>query len=305
VVRSRTFFNHSSPWEQTITEELTIHNENASESRSFVILEIPEFKEGLRVLDFDNSELAYYPRHLMREKILALRKKYNDLYVKLINALEKGQILWIILPEDKIINAKELRVLRLVYHYREDAAAASKFFDTPLFSYRITISANQGNTYFFVKAPVNYELHFKRGRGENVPQGVYELTKKSIISIMLPAANTPFSYSFGYEVGLRKSEQAKWIGATVGLSLLAIILTISIPLEWIDRVVLTALGTAILTISTAMLALLNDPMTQKTKWYLLFPIGLAILLITLSSSASQDIGNSNMVTVYNSTYEHN
>jgi hypothetical protein len=53
-----------------------------------------------------------------------------------------------------------------------------------------------------------------------------------------------------------------------------------------------------------MLALLNDPVTQKTKWLLLIPIGLAIVLIFLSSSLFQDTNNSNIIGGNgNNTYE--
>jgi hypothetical protein len=97
VVRSRTFFNHSSPWEQAITEELTIYNEDASKSHRLLIIPLPEFREGLRVLDFDNSELAFLPRDLMEKEILLLKEADNDSYVKMMDDLEKGHLLWIVI----------------------------------------------------------------------------------------------------------------------------------------------------------------------------------------------------------------
>lgn len=294
IIRSRFFFNHSSPSERVITEEITLYNDSP-DSSNFVIISLPDFREGLRVLDFDNSELAFYPKDIIRKELLAIKETNKDLYDRITDALENRHLLWIVFPEGRSIKPKELRVLKLVYYDREEIKYVSTFFNIPQF-FQTKHKTPQENydTFYFVKAPTNYELKFERTVGENLPEKVYEETRKSFISIRLPTSGTSYLYEFIYEVGLSKGERSKWMGLTIGLSILAISLTVIAPLEWVNRIVLGALGAAILTISTAMLALLSDPVTQKTKWILLIPMTLAIILITVSSSGTNTVNNVNI-----------
>lgn len=304
VVRSRFFFNHSSPSERSITEEVTLYNDS-NEPAGFVIISLPDFREGLRVLDFDDSDLAFYPKDVIRKEIAELEKSDKVLFDRIDFALKNKHLLWIAFPEGKSIRSNELRVIKLVYHDKDDVKYVSTFFNVPQFiQTKQKLPTENYDTFYFVKAPTNYELHFERLVGDNLPQrGVYEGAKKSLISIRLPASTTSYCYEFRYEVGLGKAEQAKWIGLTLGLSLLSLSLILISQTGWLNAVLLGGLGTAILTISTAMLALLNDPVTQKTKWLLLIPIALAIILITITAvtpifsdnSSNSTSSNSNII----------
>lgn len=184
-IRSRTLIEHSSPDTRQFTEEIALINQSSETVKNFP-LTLPEFRDGLKVLDEDSSTLSFYSR----SEIVNIIKNYTP---RLKSAIEeqlnsdKAFLLWISLPKSKEIKQNELRTIKLVfYSTRKQMEAEYSSFSIAEYIEKLSIPGiGKGPEYFyFITAPPDYAIEVvqKETYTKEVSHETWFRTNKKLLS---------------------------------------------------------------------------------------------------------------------------
>src|SRR5574341_214224 len=163
IIRNRIFINHSSPINREITDEITILN-NSKESKKDIFLETKGFMPGLRVLDYDGSEIGYLPNEYMKALASSLAPK-SAKWKQIRDDLQsrKKGYLWLRVPDGKEIKPTELRVIKLQYLDNENPSFVRKsLFSIPRYTVEKIITLDEMyDTFYVIKSPEGFTINYK------------------------------------------------------------------------------------------------------------------------------------------------
>jgi len=288
------------PFRRLLIRELLFYN-NSEKTITDILFDIDEFMLGLRVFDYDGTELSVYPKNFIRD---LLQKYLNE---KDLNELTKPgkYILWIPLPASKPLEPKETRLIKLQYFDPKEVKPATwkvSAFNLPRF--RITIRKKEEedyDTFFVIKAPESYEIKYKKEKAEKngkdlvKDDGFYEDVYSYIVNIRIPYIKESFvNFSALYEIKPSRIERilfwTSWFLLLLSASILLIFsinplvnLLPVLSLQILEKIVKSNLhiqfAIGIAGASMAITGLIKDPLLQRVKWYY-FIVG-AISIVSL------------------------
>lgn len=227
---------------------------------------MPEFRDGLKVLDEDSSTLSFYSRSEINNIIKNYTPRLKSAIEEQLNS-DKAFLLWISLPKSKEIKQNGLRTIKLVfYSTRKQMAAKYTIFSIPEYIEKLLIpDLGKGPEYFhFITAPPDYAIEvvqketytkedsrptwfqknkklpidywsFQPDADENVKQNYMTIVNPhNYISIRMPRRDKPYQMELKYQVKLHMAERLLWkIFLPISIAILTIfvvqIQTKSIP----------------------------------------------------------------------------
>lgn len=302
LVRSRMIIEHDTPYVRKFTEEIIVLNTGSSDVRDLPI-PLTDFKHGLQVLDYDNSVLSYYSRTEIEQVISTLERPVYEIIER---QLTEGFLLWLHLPEKNMIKSNEVRTIRLVYRDPESAKIPTdSLFDNAEFGQTIIKHVHPDETFLVIYPPKDFVIDICKKETnvkdlENKSDIVIDYcnldnssfksndvtinNKATALSARFPAKENPYKVYLNYQIKLSFLE--RWIWRIVlpvsGLLLLGLIIwpSTSYAVEMpIKSDIMIGIGSAVTSVSGAMIALLNNPLVRRTRTILFVHIGLSIFLI--------------------------
>lgn len=312
-IRVRVTLEHLTPFDRQYTKEIVVINSGATDVDEMLI-PLPEFLHGLKVLDEDNSILSFYSNAEIENKIMNYDR---DLRENIRHQLDEVYLLWIRLPNNKIIRSEEIRTIRLVYSDSMGAKMTTSIFDIPQYDDNIFSPDNTVEEYYFITPPKDFRIEMVKsetyaftepirpedGLPEKVDIKYLEnpspsdfkddcidiKNNDSFITARFPNRDLPYKVKLNYQIKLPKIEHNIWSivlpVAAVLLGLLAIISYLQIQSLLLGSGVLLAIGGSVSSVCGALIALITNPLIRRTRALLFIHLGLAIIIM-LSSAAS-------------------
>lgn len=308
VVRNRLFIEHSSPFDRQYTEEIVLINNSSVDIIHFP-LPLPEFRNGLKVIDEDNSLLSFYSE----SQILDIIKGYEkELKENIERRLSESHLLWIRLSDGKPIRPNELRTIRLNFWAGcpTDPRLRWSIFDIP--QYKETV-ANTGtnDTYYQIIAPKDSVIEVVEDREATRLEDSEGEIKIDFLSrqptkplkdgghavvtngdafayVIMHPRNKSYQGHITYRIKPTKIERRIW---QIALPISIVILTglMLLPeLPFKDSIlqllplkkdIILAFGGVVGTILAALVALINNPLIARTRGLLLIDIALTIAIV--------------------------
>ncbi|WP_161486434.1 hypothetical protein [Candidatus Nitrosocosmicus hydrocola] len=310
VLRTRITIEFEDPYTQKITEELLIINDG-KERVCDIPIPLPEPRNGLRVLDDDDSLLSFLPHSEILKKLMKVKNPVSD---DLQSYLNDGRtIIWINLPDKKMMSKGETRVIRLNYWPANPANPQkqnSSLFSIPLYSESFAKGTNSRfDTFYLIKPPRDYIIQLKnedtiivneKNEKIDVKPLVYDrvnlnnkqitvIQRESFINIRFPAMENSYKAKIAYELKLPKNEHRFW-KYLVPLSLIVlaslVLATFSEVLMGILQATfpigedsIIALAGIVGTVAGAVIALFHNPLIIRIKLILFIDIVLVLILL--------------------------
>jgi hypothetical protein len=314
VIRERVIFEHLTPDERIITDEITVLNITEQKLRSIFLIR-DEFMVGLKIFDAKNRELPYYTNDfaikLLNEE-RTLDCLGESIHKNLLDKMKerKAFLLWISLPEQEPLHPNESMILKLTYTNKIKSlkpkikellnifSIPSKIlFNTPKF--RVTkIKPNNldYDTFYLIHAPNEYTLSYKINKAiyvdhDNKKQNIdksklHENFDGKILFIRIPYVNGTVEFDLQYYVTPTNYE--KWFYAiavfgSIAVSLVMLYVGLStIPEEkpqsfLIIKKHLTVLYAAIFTGSIGAIGFTRGFAVKKTRFWFLIPMIISII----------------------------
>lgn len=259
VVRERIFFEHSSPNDRQITDEITILNITDNDIRTIFLVR-HEFMIGLKIYDENDEELPYYPNDfaitLLQEDRIMIGCMSESKHQDLLNQMKehKAFFIWIALPQHKPLFKKASLILKLKYTTKKETVKKNIkemlriFLKPSMFVFTIPkfiISREKDeadyDTFYIVTVPEGYKLNYKINKAKYLEisnNGKEELdisTKKKIyenfdgktLSIMTPSMNNKTKFEIIYHVTPTNTEKSFYLVAVIASIAVSIIILTS------------------------------------------------------------------------------
>lgn len=312
IIRNRFLIQFEDPFSRKVTEEITLLNVGSEDIIEFP-LPLPDYKNGLSILDEDGSIIAFLPR----SEILTKLQNYDEEIQNALNLqMRTNNLLWIILSSNRRILSNETRIIRLLYSPSEPdipSIQTISFFTIPTYGEAHGKGSNDTyETFYFIQPPKNFVVELIRGRTEaydingnrqhiqfyddyNKPRLdddiISVVSRNSFINIRLSVRNESYDIKIFYKILLCKKEHLLW--------------NISLPLSWFLSIILILNAyhfiqfiplnsTIVSTVSTitsaipiALIALINNPLITRTRFFLLINIVLSVWFLFASHSFSE------------------
>jgi len=319
---------HTTPYDRKYVKEIVVLN-NGAEPVNEIVVSLPEFLNGLQVIDEDNSMLSFYSNDEIRNNIM----NYDlDLHNRITQQLEELYLLWIRLPDDNKIQPNEIRTIRLVYSDAGDVEKVrTSIFDIPKYDDNIYSPEFHMEQYYFISAPKDFviEVITTETVAYTVPLQDDQMPEKieikylkdpssttdfkgqcidirnhdSFVTARFPNRDTPYSLKLFYQIKLPKTERYVWrtVLPVVGVMLAYLAFVPFLPFPpptFLSSSTLLAIGGAVSSVSGALIALISNPLIRRTRLFLFIHLGLSILIM-LGSGFVHDVHT--QVLVQNST----
>jgi len=302
VIRNRHLVTHISPTEAEIVDEVTLFNASAQELTDILITR-PIFMPGLRVLDYDGSDLAYLPNESAKE-LIASQLGADPKYKKLLELMDRDElfVLWIKLPKDRPIKPNDARVVKLSYIYEKNPETLLlSIFSIPRFKKtKVTPPDEKYSTFYVIRPPSNFRIRKKilkkakivENREEELtPElGFYDDSTDRLIALRVPPSDATVRFEMNYDIVLESSEI--WFCRLLCTLVLALTLLVGLAafpaspqMQLLGKDVMTLIcrnyealsGLAIL-LDAAAIALSTNPLTHRTK---VVPMASLIVVVSL------------------------
>lgn len=310
VLRTRVTIEFEDPFTQKITEELLIINDG-DEEISDIPIPLPEPRNGIRVIDENDSLLPFLPH----SEILRKLSGFNDpISNGLRSYLEDGKtIIWIQLQKDKALCKGETRIVRLNYWPTNPSNPQKQnysLFGIPLYIESYAKGSNSNfDTFYLIKPPKNYIVSLKDSETQvenskkeklymkphvydkvNLNDSVISITKRdSFINIRFPPMVDSYKAKIAYELKLPKNEHRFWKYLTpLSLIVLSVFVFGTFDNDYINtwnilsikQGSIYALAGIVATVAGAVIALFHNPLILRIKLILFIDIALVLLLLT-------------------------
>lgn len=283
VLRIRYFFNHSSSCDRTITQELTLRNDEDIDLDQ-IILPVNKFMIGLHVYNSDDYELAVLTKEKIREII---SEKYTDDEFKQFDKdyLEGKSIIWIDLPSHLAFESGETRIIKLVYKDEKTVPRyPTSLLDMP--HYKEVGEINDKcvcDIFYSIDCTPDYVISFNQSKGLGKPEHHPTITERYVY-LRLPYNKGTYDYSFDYKIKIPVLEEIFWSSVFVGLIGITLLFMlhhfnlITIFPTTLDRYIIP---TTVITVSLAIASFVKEPTILRIKILTLIPILLNFLTLIL------------------------
>ena len=319
VIRQRFIMTFDAPSDKKVTEEITLLYDGDQDLEDFP-LPIPQVRNGVKILDEDDSLLSFLSHLEIQRRISDLEEEMRS---RMERQLENRTILWITLPSGKEIRPGKTRILRLIY-FPSDPDNPRKpglsLFDTPIYNDAFyKFDTGDYDTFFFIKPPNNYiavlredktftksgsniepEIHYLKYDTPNLNDDRITIVKKDeYINARFPPKSTTYLCNLSYEIGLPHGEKNMWkIFLPMSWIILIALMIPSFDKEimnfvqnylFINQSLIYTISGIVATLAGALIALVNNSIIYRTKYFLLVNIALVIILLILSSAYPQNL----------------
>jgi hypothetical protein len=294
----RTIIEHPSPLSRRITDEITLYNDT-DQPLEYVVLQAYEYRPGMRITDQDGTVLGVFTTEMVRE---LLKTSDDPEDKKLLEDIDKRRkyIQCITLPKEHPFAPGKMRVIRIEYVDAKEPVSRKNsikkcLFNIPEFEVKkntpptekyptkITILAPTG---FRVKVEyVEARLLLSGGQRDLDESDHYHKTiSGNIIDINVPHVDEgTVQFYLVYGIYLDRNEERLLGTFTASLIIFSIVFLLALsghlggPIGQLIRSGSSLLGTVVVLTSLAFIGLTANPLTHRTKYWLVIPIILTII----------------------------
>lgn len=312
IVRNRFEIEFENPEHKRVSEEITLIHKGSKPITDFPI-PIPIPRDGIKIYDEDNSLLSFLSHSEIKEKI----EKYDSIIrVPFLEQLDISTIIWITLPAGKEIQAKCTRIIRFVYWpfdpYNPKKVNLS-LFDVPIYNDKfLKNSDDKFDTFYLIRPPKNFIISIdydktyimnEDGTISSIKNRIMDPTnlndnsvtmvaKDVYVNMRLPSGNQSYGINICYKVELQKAEKRIWkVSLPLSWALLTFLIILPLNdslleifsqyLHIYQETILTISG-VVVTLSVAIIALVNNPVIFRTRYLLLMDVILVIVLLLVA-----------------------
>lgn len=300
IFRYRQYAKHIDPLTRELAIEITVHNPSEDEVDEILLAE-EDYRPGLRVLDFDDSQLALLPNEIAR---MLLAQQTSPEAKDMLDRMRKHEVYlyWIKLPAGHELRAHETRILRLTYvdgrhHDFHWWPPPKMFFNIPEYEAEFNVVSTVDHPHFFcVAPPEGHEVRLEEIRAEAVSKQhrraltaadhYYLDSKGPIIDVAIPhLKNETASVRLVYGIYPEPNELYVLVGIILGLLAASAVFLAALLILWGDPSAygtgtvwtLTAvkglqsnallIGTSIVLTSAGFIGLSSGSVFQRSKWW--------------------------------------
>ncbi|MHB8567384.1 MAG: hypothetical protein ACYC7D_01285 [Nitrososphaerales archaeon] len=290
ILRNHIFVKHQTPTgSREVTEHFTLINNSASDLHN-IILSGEKFRPGMTILDEDDAILPVLPNELVISLLEQEKNFQNNAIIESIKSHER-YLLWIPLPDDRVIKAKAVRVIRICYYdaeppeYQEDTIT-KKLLDIPEFKLDKKVPITEDfDTHVTIVAPEGYRLRIEeiepliyvgdKPQKIEADQQHYHLNDKSdtVIDINIPHNKSCLvSFRLRYAIYPEVHEQRTIIAVFSVIAVISILIYVFIVLDLLYptvfdfyRLQILQIATGSIVLAVAYVGLVTNPLTHRTK----------------------------------------
>lgn len=297
-MRYRMLIQHVDPLTRELSIELTVHNPS-DEAVDEVLLVEDSYRPGLRVLDYDDAQLALLPNEVIRRRLKASKEPADQ---ELLSAMNDHKVFlnWVVFPGERALSAHETRVLRFVYtdgrlHDYHWGSATKLFFNIPEYSIEFNVVSSVDYPHFVcVSPPVGHrvvvEEHLAEAKSRTQARPLvgadhYHINAKGpLIDVAIPhLPNETACVRTVYGVYPERNEEFLLVGVILGLLLASLAFFFSLTLFWLDPAAYgkswldttvkalqsnaPIVGTSIVLLAAGFIGLASGSVFQRAKWW--------------------------------------
>lgn len=298
ILRYRMLVQHVDPLTRELSIELTVHN-SAEEAIDEVLFVEDSYRPGLRVLDYDDAQLALLPNEIIRSR-LETSKEPEDQALLSDMSSHKAFLNWVVFPDGRALASHETRVLRFIYtdgslHDYHWLSPTKLFFNIPEYSIEFNVASSVDFPHLVsVSPPVGHRVLVEehvaeaRSRTRSRPLGSadhYHINANGpLIDVAIPHLSTETAcVRTVYGVYPERNEALLLVGVIVGLLVVSTGFLTALALLWLDpafygktwlHTAVQALdsnaplvGTSIVLLSAGFIGLASGSVFQRAKWW--------------------------------------
>jgi hypothetical protein len=296
VIRQRTIIRHESVTVRHLSEEITVLNDGKDPIR-LVNIEAQEYRPGLSAFDADGTVLPIMPNSTIRSILEGDRSPESQGLLESLNS-RTTYVNPVALPEGCEIQPGDYRVIRL--EYSDTATPGTEmlsFLSIPTYKIQGRFHGSEGRIrHFVVIPPTDFELGLKKldvmavsSDGSKSPitedQHHHKTVSPSIIDVAIPVSPAGTDFALDYAILPGKEEgnlfRLFWVGA---FDLSAILLVLGVgspPAVPAVRMHFVGIGGVIFALCIGFIGLVTNPVTHRTKLWMVAPMILAGAMIAI------------------------
>lgn len=303
LLRLRQIITHISPTRRLFTDEYTVQNDSKDDTHD-VILQAYSYRANLHVYDSDDYELPLLPND---QVVSILRDMNNALAKELLDGItsRKKYIQWIKLPPDRKLGPGEIRVLRFTYidyTVEKKARLRDDIFSIPMFPHSTHVDAGSDYmTHILITPPEGFDIKLNSakaidGSGKELADAdrFHKTIGAGIIDFNIPSTPKGVQFNAEYSILPDESEQALVEGFYLLITILAAfsflvalgvfdLFPAFIPYVSKLKPGFTVASEGVLALCIGFIGFVTNPLTHRSKFYILFPMLLAVVSLIIES----------------------